>query len=198
MKPPEILNERTILLAVAAGDHMAFRTVFDTFRNVVFSYAMRYLKSRDLAEEVVQDVFMKIWTGRERLSAVGNFGGYLRTVTKNQTLDYLKKIASDYVLVNHKDREWSEIDLDTENGIINKDSQFYIDRMIEKLPPQQQLVYRLCKIEGLKQKDAAEKLGLSPLTIKVHLREAVKSLKTLLKDKKMIPLIAFVFMGFYK
>ncbi|MCD0489174.1 RNA polymerase sigma-70 factor [Pedobacter sp. MC2016-14] len=194
-----VLAEEDVLLAnLAVGDERAFRLLFDFYRNVVYTYAMRYLKDRELAEEIVQEVFLKIWTGRGNLNTIGNFGAYLRVITRNLTLDVLKKKAAEFNKTQKSQVSWTEADDSTEQLILMKDSLSYIEQFIEKLPQQQRLVFKMCHIDGLKQKEVAEQLGISPLTVKVHLREAVKSLKMLVGDKNSLGLMVFAFVGLLK
>ena len=191
-------DDISLLTSVSDGDQLAFRKLFDAYRNKVFTYAIRYLKSREQAEEIVQNVFLKIWLKRGSLIEINNFGGYLRTVANNATLDALKKRASEYKYKNESLQEWSDLDNATEEAIFSKDAQSYVSRALDQLPKQQRLVYQMCHIDCLKQKEVAEKLNISPLTVKVHLREAVKGLKVLLKNGEAAPLIAFVFLGMLK
>ncbi|MBE9601387.1 RNA polymerase sigma factor [Pedobacter sp. MC2016-24] len=198
MHKDETAGYSLIIAQVAGGDQLAFRKLFDDYRNKVFTYAIRYLKSKAQAEEIVQNVFLKIWLKRDGLIEIKNFGGYLRTVTNNATLDALKKRASEYKYKNESLQEWSDLDNATEEAILSKDAQSYVAQALEKLPKQQKLVYQMCHIDGLKQKEVAEKLNISPLTVKVHLREAIKGLKVLLKNGEAAPLITFVFLGMLK
>lgn len=191
-------DDRFLLAAVSGGDQLAFRKLFDAYRNKVFTYGVRYLKSREQAEEIVQNVFLKIWLKRERLTEIKNFGGYLRTVTNNLTLDALKKRAQEYKFKTEGLQQWADSDNATEEAIILKDTAEYISLALDKLPKQQRLVYQMCYIDGLKQKEVAEKLGISPLTVKVHLREAIKGLRKLLENGDAVPLISFVFLGMFR
>ena len=198
MHKDEEANYSLIIARVADGDQVAFRKLFDDYRSKVFTYAIRYLKSKAQAEEIVQNVFLKIWLKRDGLIEINNFGGYLRTITNNTTFDALKKRASEYKYKNESLQEWSDLDNTTEDAILSKDAQSYVTQALNKLPKQQKLVYQMCHIDGLKQKEVAEKLNISPLTVKVHLREAVKGLKVLLKNGEAAPLITFVFLGMLK
>jgi len=182
------------LSALAAGDHYAFRKLFDFYRNRVFGYALRYLKSEMLAEEIVQEIFLKIWLNRQKLSDVSNFGGYLRRLSVNRILDEIRSINSKQNAVLESIKNWDEEDISTEKRILHKDSQAYIEHLLLQLPKQQRLVYTLCNIDGLKQKEAAEKLDISPFTVKVHLREAAKNLRNLLNDNPNL-MISLIFAG---
>ncbi|SKC95827.1 RNA polymerase sigma-70 factor, ECF subfamily [Chitinophaga ginsengisegetis] len=198
MQNRELGEDKSLLLKVAGGDQRAFRLIFDAYSNRVFTYAFRYLKSKELSEEIVQEVFVKIWVKRDGLPEIGNFGGFIRTVTNNLTLDALRKRALDYKTINEGKHKWSDQDNATEEDIMLKDSRAYMAMAIDQLPKQQKLVYQMCYIEGLKQKDVAKKLNISPLTVKVHLREAVKTLKAHLKDGNSLPLISLVLLGICK
>ena len=190
----ELADEKLILAKIAKGDQQAFGILFNFYRNKVFGYALTILQEDTAAEEIVQDVFIKLWIKRKTLLTIENFGGFLRTTTRNETLNALKKIASEQKNYQIANQNTSDIDSGTENEIQFRETKKLLDAAIEKLPPQQKLIYNLCHIEGLKQRDVAEKLNLSPLTVKTHLRDAVKSIKNylILHDEiKAVPLLLF-------
>lgn len=190
----ELADEKLILAKIAKGDQQAFGILFNFYRNKVFGYALTILQEDTAAEEIVQDVFIKLWIKRKTLLTIENFGGFLRTTTRNETLNALKKIASEQKNYQIANQNTSDIDSGTENEIQFRETKKLLDSAIEKLPPQQKLIYNLCHIEGLKQRDVAEKLNLSPLTVKTHLRDAVKSIKNylILHDEiKAVPLLLF-------
>lgn len=190
----ELADEKLILAKIAKGDQQAFGILFNFYRNKVYGYALTILQEDTAAEEIVQDVFIKLWIKRKTLLTIENFGGFLRIITRNETLNALKKIASEQKNYQIANQNTSDIDSGTENEIQFRETKKLLDAAIEKLPPQQKLIYNLCHIEGLKQRDVAEKLNLSPLTVKTHLRDAVKSIKNylILHDEiKAVPLLLF-------
>lgn len=191
----DIAEEKIILTKISRGDSNAFAVLFNFYRNKVYGYAIAILKSEKSAEEIVQNVFIKIWLKREDLSSVDNFGAYLRTISRNETLNALKHIATTHKHEQLIIRHSTELDLDTENTIQYRETKQLLDSAIQKLPAQQKLVYTLCHIEGVKQKDVAEKLNISPLTVKVHLREAVKSIRHYLEMHdgiRIVPLLLYL------
>lgn len=198
MQNRDLGDDKSLLLKIAGGDQQAFRLIFDAYSNRVFTYAFRYLKSKELSEEIVQEVFLKIWVKRDSLPGISNFGGFIRTVTNNLTFDALRKRALDYKTANDTQHKWSDLDNATEEDIMLKDSRAYMAMAIDQLPKQQKLVYQMCYIDGLKQKEVAKQLNISPLTVKVHLREAIKNLKSHLKDGSSLSLISLVLLGIYK
>lgn len=190
----EIDNLEDILLALAAGNHHAFRQIFDFYRSRVYGYAVRYLKSEELAEEIVQEIFLKLWVNRKKLNEVSNFGGYLRKLSVNRVLDEIRSQNAKRNSVLKSIQDWNELDTTTERKIYDKDSATYINNLLLQLPKQQRIVYTLCNIEGLKQKEVAEKLQLSTSTVKNHLKEAIKNLRTLLSENPNLA-ISIIFTG---
>jgi len=191
-------DDEFLLTEIASGNPRAFRRLFDGQYQKVYGYALRILRNESLAEEIVQEVFINIWLKRENLNEIGNFGAYLRVVTKNLTLNALKKIARDLKANSLGNVNWTEVDNDTESAILLKDTRALLQEAINQLPRQQRLVYELCQIEGLKQKQAALQLNISPLTIKVHLREANKTIRKFMTDKTELGLMLFLFTWFLK
>lgn len=190
----EIPRDDEMLLAeIARGDHHAFRMLFDRYQHRVYSYSIKFLRSEALAEEIVQEVFIKIWLGRAQLGDIGNFGGYLRVVTKNTTLNALKKLALDFKLNNIQPNNWTEADHYTEQQIQLKETHTLLSEALLKLPKQQRLVYQMCQIDGMKQKEVAKQLNISPLTVKAHLREANKTIRFIMGTHSNLAVLLFVF-----
>ncbi|WP_421938990.1 RNA polymerase sigma factor [Pedobacter sp.] len=178
----EMATERLVLAKIATGDEQAFAILYKFYRNKVYGYALKILQSPPAAQEIVQEVFIKLWLKRAELAEIENFGGFLRIIVRNDTLNALKKIALQqrkYTLIN---QDQTEIDTVTDKSIAFNETKKLLDDAIESLPAQQKLVYSLCHLDGLKQKDVATQLGISPLTVKVHLREAVKSIRIYLNQ----------------
>ncbi|MFD2286726.1 RNA polymerase sigma-70 factor [Pedobacter petrophilus] len=190
----ELANEKLILANIATGDQQAFGILFNFYRNKVYGYALAILQEETAAEEIVQDVFIKLWVKRQSLPIIENFGGFLRTIARNETLNALKKVALEQKKHQIANQNTTDIDSGTENEIQFRETKKLLETAIEKLPPQQKLIYNLCHIEGLKQKDVAQKLNISPLTVKTHLRDAIKSIKNFLiihDEIKVVPLLLF-------
>ena len=187
-------ENQSLLAEIASGDHHAFRTLFDEYHVKVFNYAIKFVKSEELAEEIVQDIFMKIWNQRKTLLEVRNFGGYLRTMSTNMTLDALKKIAVYERALESSLLEWTDADNTMQETFYRRDSQAYVDQLLSKLPQQQRIVYTMFYIDGLKQREVAENLNISLFTVKAHLRQALKNLRTLIGDNKSF-MLSLIFLG---
>lgn len=193
MESKEPGGDEVLLAKIASGDHHAFRILFNRYHHKVYSYSLRFLGSETAAEEIVQEVFINIWLGRAKVIRIKNFGGYLRVATKNRTLNALKKIALDFKINNAGMHEWTEVNNDTEEAIQLKETHGLLNEAIQRLPKQQRLVYQMCQIDGIKQKEAAEQLNISPRTVKVHLREATKTIRSFMGYRTGLLVLLFIF-----
>ncbi|MDN5285851.1 MAG: polymerase sigma-70 factor [Mucilaginibacter sp.] len=168
------LNEREVLTQVASGNEHAFRQLFMSHHQQLGVHMLRLTNSAELAEEVVQDVFLKIWLTRESLVGVDNFKAYLFVISKNHALNCLKKLAKERVLVK-------ALEIDGTGTFITEvaDTDLYynlLDEAIDQLPPQQQKVYLLSRHGRLKYAEIADQLELSRETVKKYLQIATVSI----------------------
>lgn len=169
-------NEKVLLSRIEAGDEYAFRVLYDRYRMKLYSYALKIIKSEILAEDILHEVFLKIWQ-HEKISDIDNIEAYLKVITRNHTLKALRRhqleIHAGYVL----GKTWQEAHNETEESVLLNDSKNILKQGIEMLPPQQKLVYNLCREEGLKYEEAARHLSISPLTVKTHMQHALRFLR---------------------
>lgn len=183
MQDQSTYNIKNLLLKVAKDDERAFGELFKIYYNQLGDYIMRITESEQLAEEIVQDVFLKIWVNRRLLTDIHCFKAYLLVVAKNHTFTCLKKIAAD----KKRNKEWVNSVLiqatnDEEEGISDNIGNL-IDEAVELLPPQQKKVYIFSRRDGLKQDEIAIKLNISLETVKKHMVLALRFLKNNLRTK---------------
>ena len=186
-------DEVRLLVKASYGDNQAFTALFKAYKDITYSFARKICHSSVLAEEVVQDVFMNIWINRAKLKDIKNFGGYLRVTTKNQALQALRKLAIEARTQNISIENWQELHNETESAIAYNESFQVLNRVLQALPPQQKLVYELCQLHGLKNKEVAEQLHLSPLTVKAHLRQAVQRIRASFIAETVLMLCLIIF-----
>lgn len=122
-----------------------------------------------LAEDILQDVFVKLFEYQD-LHTIKNMENFMMSVTRNHTLNILKRRQFELKQRQTKYEYWYEPQSETEEAIYLNDSQKNLQRVIQQLPDRQRDVFNLCHIKGLKYKEAAKLLSLSPLTIKKHYR----------------------------
>ncbi|WP_157760974.1 RNA polymerase sigma factor [Chitinophaga caeni] len=171
-------NERDILLKVAAGDKSAFEALFEAQKDRIYTLSLQILKSSELAEDAVQDIFLKLWLQRSNLSSVDNFGAYLNTVTRNHLYNIYKKQAleSTYALLLKADFEGNTDALFADPAIYAELKRLLGEAM-QKLSPQQRRVYILGKQDGMKYDEIATALNISKETVKDHMSAALNTIR---------------------
>ena len=170
-------NETELLKSIAEGDECAFATLFAHYRNRIYTLAFKLTRSNIIAEEIVQDVFLKIWQKGADLITIKNFHAYLFIVTRNHIYKVLKDIARNYKIVTLPDEDQVLSGNDTADFLINKEYNLLLQNAIDRLPTQQKQVYRLVKDRGFKRDEVAEQLHIQPETVKFHLAQAMKNIR---------------------
>lgn len=170
-------NERELLLSIAKGDEKAFRQLFNHYWKHIYSVAFAFTKSIVLSEEIVQDVFLKVWLKRELLTPVKNFKGYLFTVARNHIYNELRKKSCEQSFGEHLQEFFIEFSSLPEQQLFLKETQSLIDEAVAQLPTQQRTVYELSRKDGLDHSQIADKLGISKLTVKSHMNKALRVIR---------------------
>jgi RNA polymerase sigma-70 factor, ECF subfamily len=144
--------------------------------------ACKYVKDVSDAEEIVQDVFVKIWEKRDQIIIKGSISAYINTSVKNSCLNYLKHAS---IVKTYERAELTRLSIDPsdiEEEICDVELESTILAAIDELPPQRKKVFLLSRVDGLKYHEIAEKLGLSIKTIEAQMGKALKQLRVRLKE----------------
>jgi RNA polymerase sigma-70 factor (family 1) len=171
-------NEHKLLLQIAQNDGVAFKLIFDHYWDRIYSMALTYLKSPLYAEDAVQEVFVKLWNNRQQLPAVRKFDSYLFIVARNEIISTLRKKIVHAPFYEYLSDELTEQVLAPDQQLDLKEFQTLIDEAIERLPVQQQRVYRMSRQEGMSQEQISQELDISISTIKGHMTKALQSIRT--------------------
>ena len=174
-------NEKELLLQVAEGDEIAFNQLFLQWHQLLAGYVFRITESRELTEEIVQDVFMNIWMVRETLAEINNFKYFLLVVSRNQAFDILKKQLKEQKLK----RVWKKENMPEPSVPDNDDKTSHyslIDQAIDSLPPRRKEVYLLSRHERHTYKEIADRLGISRESVKTHLKLASNSISGFIRS----------------
>ena len=159
------------------GDEKAFAALFRHFYERLLHFCMQYVYTREAAEEIVSDVFVKIWNRREDLANITNLEVYLFVAVKNHSLNYLEQY-SNLRITPIPDEGLARLTnaIDPEKSMEWKEILFKMDQEVNRLPDQCRRVFKLIKEEGFKYKDVAEILNISPRTVETQLFRAMKRL----------------------
>lgn len=191
------MEEHTNLLhQVASGDEMAFRQLFEAYHPNIYTTALRITNDENIAQDVVQDTFLKVWINRNQLTTVDNFEGWLYTIARNITFNILKKGQHYKQYLNEEGQSaLLRIYPSVDYTLQDKDFQSLLERAIKRLPPKQQETYRLLKEQYLKRNEAAQILNVSPETVKYNIDQAMKSIRAYclahMKDMPLVLLLHF-------
>ena len=173
----EKLEEKELLIKLKEGDEYAFIQVYNENRNKIYSYAYQLSKSASTAEEIVQEVFIRIWQKRDQINEELNFPAYLKKITLNHVLNHLKKVAREKSLQEQVYHTIEQSANRTEDLLLEKElRKIYIDA-IAQLPPQKKIIYQLSRTEELSHDEIAKQLNISKNTVKNHMVEASRFIR---------------------
>ncbi|MCJ0742588.1 sigma-70 family RNA polymerase sigma factor [Pedobacter montanisoli] len=168
-----IHNEATILSQIADGNEEAFRKLFMAYHNQLAEHVYFLTHSKEVTEEIVHDVFVKIWTNRQDLDQIEKFTAYLFIICRNHTLNTLRKIAktqqADSVYKNEQLNSWGT------NEIDYGDFDELLGKSIDLLPSQQQQVFKY-RMKGIKNPEIATKMGISTESVRKYYKLALTAL----------------------
>lgn len=183
-------DEKELLAEIAAGDERAFRELFDLYKERFYSLALKMTRSDEIAEDIVQDVFMAIWDKRKILTEVDNPPSYFFTIIYRRVYRYYRKMALERKLLQVIPPAKESVNT-TEEMVLAHESNKLILQAISRLPSQQQLIFKLIKQEGLSRNDIASQLHISPNTVRNQLSDAIKSIRIFLINSTITFLILF-------
>jgi RNA polymerase sigma-70 factor (ECF subfamily) len=174
-------NETQLLEQVAGGDERAFRKVFDEHWQNIYGVALMLTKNADLAEDMVQEIFLKIWMKREQLPTIDNFKAFLFVVARNHVFSELRKKSNEIPFTEQLIEYFQETRNNPEKQLLQKESFAMVQQAVDSLPQQQRMVYQLSRDGGLTRDEIADKLGISPNTVRNHMAKAMETIRQYLQ-----------------
>ena len=197
MSAEKIYNERSLLQQIAQRDEQAFKSLFDLYKDRLFLYINGIIKSKEVSEEIVMDVFMKIWLGKEIVNQIENFDAFLFRVAYNKSIDFLRSAARDPQL---RDLVWHEIQVaggtSADQQVITREYEKKLREAIGQLSPQRRLVYQMSRERGFSHHDIARQLQLSKHTVSNHIVESQRFIRSyLIRHMDIAVLLLTFFLG---
>jgi len=180
-----------LVLKLQKGDVEAFDLVYGKYARRLYGFTLKYLKSTEETEELVQSVFLKVWENQKNLKKESSFKSYLFTIAYNEICNIfrrrslLQKFIGEQLIENaHSSSETEEL-IDY-NSILEQ-----VDKIINKLPERQRTIFVKSRREGKSNKDIANELGLSSGTVDNYISESLKFIRSNLQDKNFSALLLF-------
>lgn len=187
-------TEKELLAQVSAGDEKAFKDLFARYYEQLYHYIFGFIKSKQVTEELVMDVFLKIWLGRDLITQIEKFDAFLFRVAHNKSIDFLRSVARD---PKFKDLLWENIQLannvQSDSSILIQEYEIKLREAVSLLSPQRKKVYQLSREQDMTHDQIAAQLNLSKSTINNHIVEAQRFIRTYLsKNFDIAFLIAII------
>ena len=184
MKVRHIVDEKVLLLQLKTGNEQAFEQLYNLYSVRLHGFLLKLVKDDEIAQDLLQDIFIKIWENRETFDTRKNFRPYLFRVAENSVIDFFRKVACNKKLEMKLSLAFNEVYSHIEETIFSRENGAILNQAIEQLPPQCKLVFTLCKLEGKSYKEVSQMLGISVATISNHLQKAAQVIrqKVLLSD----------------
>jgi RNA polymerase sigma-70 factor (family 1) len=170
-------EENELLLRIAKDDAEAFAQLYDHYWNRIYSLARVYLKSSQTAEDLVQEIFLKIWSGRKTLGEVRSFRPFLLVMARNMIISHLRKTVFLYELGDEDYTRSAEDFLQPDHLLTLKESALLLQEAVDSLPAQQKRAYRLSRDSGKSYAEIAQDMQISPLTVRTHISQALAFLR---------------------
>lgn len=169
-------NTKHLFKQISTGDRNAFDTLFRSRYAILVRFAQSFVIEKELAEEAVSDVFVSIWITREKLTEIDNVDTYLYVSVKNRCFNFLR--SKTYTVSIDEQFEMQKPEYENPH-IEMEHRELYekLNRLINQLPEQQRIIFRMIKENGLTAKQTAEILQLSTRTVETHIYKAVKQLE---------------------
>jgi RNA polymerase sigma-70 factor (ECF subfamily) len=189
-----LLNEKELFAAFADGDEAAFRQIYHHYNKRLVPYVWKMTRSNEQTEEIIQEIFIKVWLIRDSFRTIAYPTPYLFNLAANKTVDHLRKVAGDAALIRKAAHDFPTWTNNTEDTIAFNESQAAISQAVSELPSQRQLIYRLSREEGLSLEEISERLDLSRSTVKNQLGHALRSVREYLESKaSMFAFLLFLY-----
>jgi len=180
-----------LLSLIASGNEVAFHQLYRLYHQRIYSFAFFLTSSDILAEEVTQEIFIKIWNHRTELSEIKIFDAWLKTLVRNQCYTFLNRLAKERLVFQNINAQGVEVSNSTEEKFISEEYIFLLRQAVSRLPEQQRKVFLFSRIDGMKLDEIAVKMGLSINTVKSHIKAALKNIRLALGSQALIIITIF-------
>ncbi|WP_299568460.1 RNA polymerase sigma factor [uncultured Pedobacter sp.] len=176
-------NEIELLGLLRQGDHRAFQRIYERYKIELGLRILRMVKSEELAEELLQDLFLRLWQQREQIDIEKSLGAYLYRVGKNMVIDLLRRASKEQQIHQQIIAASTELYRHVEESLFAKENAAILHQAIDQLPSQRKKIFIHCKLEGMSYKEVAELYHISTTTVNDHIQKSMHSIRDFLSKK---------------
>lgn len=182
-------SDEILLNLISKGDEAAFTELFRRYREAVRTTAFYILKSNELAEDAMQEIFLNLWKNREKAAATKNINAWLFIATRNNSFNTLRRVRLQRDYIDYLSESVISFDALTNADLLElKDLSGNIKQAIASLPPQRQLAFRMSREQGLSHAEIAERLNISHRTVNDHILKALQHIRQFLHQRVALAL----------
>lgn len=176
------LDINRVVLELKKGDENALDELFQFYYPKLFSFARTFIKNSPAIDDVLQEVFIRIWNNRASINSASTFNALIYTITKNLLLNELRAMVSDEKMRGELKFQAVATEFATQQKVEFNEVKTQVEKVIAELPEKQEQIFRMSREEGLSYKEIAEKLQISVKTVEYHMSQALKVIKSRLKE----------------
>lgn len=175
-------NDRLLVMALKQNDHQSFTRIFYAYYKNLVLFGGTYIPEKAVCEDIVQNIFLKLWNDRKTLEIENSLKSYLLKAVRNNCLDELRhrKIIDEHVAYELKSACMDANE--TENYVLYSDLCQQLKKALAHLPPAEREVFQMSRLENIKYQEISDRLNISVRTVEVRISKALKQLRILLKD----------------
>lgn len=178
----DIEDEQVLVSRLINGDEAAFCSLYATYKNRLLYFAMRFVKSREFAEDIFQDAFTIVWQSRRFINPDKKFSSYLYTIMYNRILNFLRDLS--YAEQIKEQFIHSAVDATADDStwqeILAHDLETMISQAVEQLTPRQREVFEMSRTRQMSHKEIAETLGITVNAVQMHISQSLQVIRTYL------------------
>ena len=177
---------------LVAGNENGFVALYGIYKRSIFNFILKYVSSVPMAEDLTQEVFIKIWENRENLTDVRSFKAYLFTCARNHTLNNMKVVFRSEAAIGEVIAGFMDLRNATEEDLLHKDYILFLRKTLSELPARTREIFKLCREEEKTYDEVAKSLNISRNAVKNHMVHSMKVLSSSIKKEFGIYLIALI------
>lgn len=185
-------EEKLLVIRFKEGNHAAYKVLYQKYAPKLFAFSRKYIYDAEDAREIVQDVFLRLWEKRENVDESQSFSSYVIQAAKHRIFNGFRKKVNEQAYIDFITYGGSTEANFTDHEVDYRDVKLKAAEAIDALPEKRREIFKLSREEGLKNKEIAERLGISIKTVENQMGEALKTLRTALSDYQAIILLFLV------
>ena len=185
--------EQEWVKGIKNGNEFSFESLFNAYCQRLINFSRRYVQEKEIAENIVQDLFVNLWINRKKLDYTKSIKSYLFTAVKNNSYKYLRHLNVERSYSLLKSEEGVEHNPQSSIEVFEKNEE--VKQVIEKLPDKCREIFVMSKFDNLKYSEIANILGISIKTVETQMGRALKKLRENLKH--LILILLFYLQGFF-